>query len=1280
MLAGSAEARFKVKANFHPAMKECWITGLIRDAAGKPVHPAEIIFDCGGGRKTYSSTLDYDGSYMQNTPMCADYTITVTAFGKKATGRSGLSVGENEVKLLDFDFDPAASLQDAVNCLQIAGGMSLSGTQPIDHNGDGAIGLADAIYNIQYAADLRWDAAPQSAGVLRLPMEVTNRKKTVTVSKDTDGDGIDDWFEPHETDENGYLELDGLADGIYSLTAYYDEDGDGENDKAVRLENINTTGRDVNLKTVWMADFGAISGVAALDDGADPVGIRVSIPGTDYETTTGMDGGYTISNLPAGAYTLRVEKLGYGTISQYDVAALSGDMIGLETIVLPASTGSVAGNVTLSGQTDAAGILVSLVSGTGQTYAALTNAAGEFAMTDIPAGGYDIKAEREGFQAIEDTLQVVSGESTSFGPVQLAADITLGTVQGTITKYNRTNHSGILVTVAGSDHFAVTDSDGLYTITDVPAGTYTVFMDADGFIAQKIDGVEVIAGSPSIVDKTLYPFNAASETMTSGSIVGVARYLDQQPHAGINIKVEGTSLDISTDANGAFIIESVQAGTYTLTCTQANYRTLQISGVYVSPWGTTQVPEVVMIPKTGSIAGTITLEGTTDHGGVLVSVDGTSVQGVTDAVGNFILQPLLPGTYTLRFSKNGFADVEKTNVSVIAGETNTFEDPVALLVPPAPPTGTTAAYLDNTSVKVTWNISPSLDVAGYDIYYGMAQDEVTIKATTNLVTSITDGKGNYTVDGLAVGTQYWFGVKAVDNNGLESTLSATAQPAALGAFSGQVFLEGLNYGNWGDVTISLTGTTFQTVSNEYGQFLLSNIPAGVYTVRAFKEEPFVPDEITGFAVIPGQTTNLPRPLNLKVPPLPPTSVMAAQASASTINITWTASVSNDTAGYNVYYGTSSAAIITKANASGVVAGTSLEVTDLNKGVPYYFAVESVDHDALVSTKAPPDGSLSLTLAPKHDATVLTGGYLFNNPFDIVLTADGSKGYVSSRQNGVVLIVDFAADTPNVTGQINLSGPSSSATALALSPDGAKLYVVNATQSKLLEINTSTDTLSGREASVGGSPQNVVVSPDGASIYVCANASDDISIIDTATFSVDPTRISLNIDADPNGMVIAASKLYVVGPWSNKVYVIDLDDQSDTYQQVVDIISVGDAPYDAVQRSDDAYIYISHDTTDGQVSVIDTATGEVSTTITIKNDGESALKSPKGMAVAGDILYVVNNSDDTVTMISTATNTKLQLPINILSGGNGPENLVVSPDGGKLYIVHSFVGSVEILKY
>ena len=253
------------------------------------------------------------------------------------------------------------------------------------------------------------------------------------------------------------------------------------------------------------------------------------------------------------------------------------------------------------------------------------------------------------------------------------------------------------------------------------------------------------------------------------------------------------------------------------------------------------------------------------------------------------------------------------------------------------------------------------------------------------------------------------------------------------------------------------------------------------------------------------------------------------------------------------------------------------------------------------------------------------------------------------------------------------------TQMAANPADGKLYVVDRNQHKLFVLDTASDLIIGSVA-VGAIPENVIVSPDGTKIYVCSSANDEVTVIDAAALTVDAT-ISLNgDDADPFGMAIASGKLYVVGTWTNKVYVIDIDSLSATVNTLINTIPVGAGARDAIARPDGAYVYVSHDTPDGKVTILNTATDTVHSSITIRNTGEVDNKNPRGMAVSGNILYVVNWGDSTVAMINTQSNTKLNLSSPIISGGNGPENLAVTPDGNKLYVVHSSAGSVEILGY
>ena len=64
------------------------------------------------------------------------------------------------------------------------------------------------------------------------------------------------------------------------------------------------------------------------------------------------------------------------------------------------------------------------------------------------------------------------------------------------------------------------------------------------------------------------------------------------------------------------------------------------------------------------------------------------------------------------------------------------------------------------------------------------------------------------------------------------------------------------------------------------------------------------------------------------------------------------------------------------------------------------------------------------------------------------------------------------------------------------------------------------------------------------------------------------------------------------------------------------------------------------------------------------------------AEAAPFLYVANTGDNTVSVIDTATNTVVGLPIPV---GNAPETLAVTPNGTKVYVTNVGDNTVSVIK-
>jgi sugar lactone lactonase YvrE len=150
----------------------------------------------------------------------------------------------------------------------------------------------------------------------------------------------------------GYV-VDG--DGSAPLTTTTDDKGmftlKEPNGKALNIEasqsdsvkafqpNVAATAKNI---TMQLAATGSISGKIQLDGGAAAADVTVSIPGTPYTVKTGADGSYTLTNVPAGTFTVHAEKAGAGSINITNINVSPSGSAGVESKTLSASTPTLA--------------------------------------------------------------------------------------------------------------------------------------------------------------------------------------------------------------------------------------------------------------------------------------------------------------------------------------------------------------------------------------------------------------------------------------------------------------------------------------------------------------------------------------------------------------------------------------------------------------------------------------------------------------------------------------------------------------------------------------------------------------------------------------------------------------------------------------------------------------------------------------------------------------------------------------------------------------------------
>ena len=209
---------------------------------------------------------------------------------------------------------------------------------------------------------------------------------------------------------------DGVRTALTDATGSYTIDSvpPGTHQVVASKEDYQTSSLTVNVvsNTTAVADFclsqiiapGSITGsVTDAKDGSAIWGAQVS----DGIRTALTDaaGMYTINDVPPGSHQVLASKEGYQT-SSLTVTVLSGTTaiadFSLNEVIVP---GSVTGSVTNA--EDGSPIVGATVSDGTRT--ATTDTSGIYTVANVPPGGYEVTASKEGYENVTSTVTVVSG-------------------------------------------------------------------------------------------------------------------------------------------------------------------------------------------------------------------------------------------------------------------------------------------------------------------------------------------------------------------------------------------------------------------------------------------------------------------------------------------------------------------------------------------------------------------------------------------------------------------------------------------------------------------------------------------------------------------------------------------------------------------------------------------------------------------------------------------------------------------------------------------------------
>lgn len=158
-------------------------------------------------------------------------------------------------------------------------------------------------------------------------------------------------------------------------------------------------------------DTATIAGTVTLTGVSDASNLVVTVDGPNRASgRTAMNGSFSFQGLLPGQYTVRITAP--NTIegsAEREVAARAGSTTTVPAIALTPA-GSIRGNVTLAGRTSHEGIQIAVL-GTGR--GTVTGPTGDFTLTGVPVGTFDLLLVFSGYQSAQATGVVVPYATTA---------------------------------------------------------------------------------------------------------------------------------------------------------------------------------------------------------------------------------------------------------------------------------------------------------------------------------------------------------------------------------------------------------------------------------------------------------------------------------------------------------------------------------------------------------------------------------------------------------------------------------------------------------------------------------------------------------------------------------------------------------------------------------------------------------------------------------------------------------------------------------------------------
>lgn len=595
------------------------------------------------------------------------------------------------------------------------------------------------------------------------------------------------------TNDRGLYVLNGVQPGTYTITAQ--KTGYQNYSGTVEVKSGQVTAFPIEMtagtRTGWV-----YGDVTASDTGEPVRDAKVAIG--DHDTLTDEDGYYNLTGVTEGEHEILVSAAGYEPYQGKVTVPAGSQGVSCPVVLTPKpQIAKVYGKVTNSGTGRALrDVLVTI-----GTRHATTDDRGNYTISGVPEGTWEISAVKNGFDYSPETITVKSPATEK--NIAMTPRPTTGEVEGTVTDSWKKGAVPRAIIIAG---FEVTLSDrkGRYHIEGLKPGSRKIFAIKHAYWIYSGE-VTIEAGKTTTKDIEMIPFTL------KGTVAG--RVTDGKSGAALERALVFIGCaDCRSDENGNYSLDVV-AGYRFIFALRHGYDPY-VNLVRVTAAETLN-HDIEMTPfwDTGQVKGFVT---DVDSGAPLenvnVAVGSTSI--LTDAGGYFELDGIKAGTRNITASKTGYTAY--TGSVVVQADAATTSN---ISMTPRIQTGTVSGAVTDSVTEM-----PVEDAT------------VSIESTE----TSTDADGRYRLAGIETGSRT---IKVVKTGYQTYTAQVTV---ATGTTTCTVALTPVSTSGSveGTVTDAATGKPLQGAevtggstrcsTDESGSYALTGVPAGDCAVTVSK--------------------------------------------------------------------------------------------------------------------------------------------------------------------------------------------------------------------------------------------------------------------------------------------------------------------------------------------------------------------------------------------------------------------------------------------------------------